>query len=165
MPWLRPRTDAIVANNSSKQRNAWADGAEIDPALHTLEQQASDAEQPTTAQPIAVEQHISTHLTESTTTYHTTTRPAHPTDVPQPTIFYHCTITKDFFLSSLDIDFKKGMQGQLLEEREMQNGRKVVKIFVRGVTDQHGGGFANAWVPKNCVERGNVGWVHGERVV
>jgi hypothetical protein len=46
-------------------------------------------------------------------------------------------------------------------ECEMPHGREMVKVFVMGVTDQFGGDIVNAWVPKECVERGEKvesGW-------
>jgi hypothetical protein len=98
----------------------------------------------TVEQPAAVDQPAS--INEPTMT-----SPATPA---QSTI-YHCTIIKDFFMPTLDMDFKKGMPGQLSVEWEMRDGRKMVKMFVEGVTNQLGGDVVNVWVPKECVERGS----------
>ncbi|KAF2793811.1 hypothetical protein K505DRAFT_337462 [Melanomma pulvis-pyrius CBS 109.77] len=43
------------------------------------------------------------------------------------------------------ISYKKGMQGQFLEERLINTNTQVAKIYIQGVTDDKG--YANRWVP------------------
>jgi hypothetical protein len=146
MPWLPPGVDPnILSSISPEQWVAWMDGAEIGPAPHTLEQQALGAGPSDKVEQVA------------TSTLASPAPLAEPTAVPQPQVIHRCTVTKDFFLPTLGISFKKGMRGQLLEEREETDGRKMVRIFLKDVTDQNGAGIMNTWVSEDCVEKGEVG--------
>jgi hypothetical protein len=50
------------------------------------------------------------------------------------------------------ISYKKGMQGQFLEEKVINTNVKVAKVFIIGVTE--GDGFNNRWVPRKCIDVG-----------
>jgi hypothetical protein len=129
MPWLPPDVDPnILSCVSLEQWNAGGHDAETGPAPHTLEQQAAKTASSTTVKQSAA----------------TMTSPAQPASFPQHHTIYDCTITKDLFMPTLDLDFKKGMQGQLLAERNMPFRRTVVTVFVMVVTEQNGGYVANA---------------------
>jgi hypothetical protein len=47
-------------------------------------------------------------------------------------------VTKGFFVPTPDIAFETQMQGRLFAERGMSDGREVVKIYVKGITEQIG---------------------------
>jgi hypothetical protein len=62
---------------------------------------------------------------------------------------YGCMINRDFTVGANKIEsiqYKKGMQGRLLEESINNNGTKVSNIFIQGVTE--GNNFYNKWVPR-----------------
>jgi hypothetical protein len=64
-------------------------------------------------------------------------------------------VNRDFTVGANNIEliqYKKGMQGHLLEESVNNNGTKVAKIFIQGVTE--GNNFNNQWVPREYIDVG-----------
>jgi hypothetical protein len=68
---------------------------------------------------------------------------------------YGCVLNRDFSDPSENppIQYKKGMQGQLLEESASNANppRMLAKVFIRGITE--GPGFTNRWVPLEYVTK------------
>jgi hypothetical protein len=65
----------------------------------------------------------------------------------QPPSVWGCRINANY-MGTDGVQYKKGMQGQLLE----WNNKGFAKIFIRGVTE--GNGFTNRWILQKFVDKG-----------
>jgi hypothetical protein len=65
---------------------------------------------------------------------------------------YACVINKDFRDTSSNIQYKKGMQGRLLEEKSNDQGVRLARVFIQGVTE--GKGFTNRIIPRMNIDKG-----------
>jgi hypothetical protein len=64
-------------------------------------------------------------------------------------------INRDFTVGANKIEsiqYKKGMQGRLLEKSFNNNGTKVAKIFIQGMTE--GNNFHNQWALREYIDVG-----------
>lgn len=144
MPSIPPGVDPKIFMGHLDQWEAWRDGGDIGAAPHTLEQAACSTEEPTY-----------TSTSPSSSTY---TRPsgaeaqAPASTLTDPPIIYTCTFTSDYH-GLVNLVFKKGSQAQVLQEKSLKDGRRVVKVKVDGFVDNKGKVWTGVWVPVDFVEK------------